>query len=144
MIKTKNLTAFFLLLLATITVQAQENKGAQRMHKAMVEFIYKFSDPRYGTLAPITAPEDPLPDKKQHVVKHPNPKTRIVTELFVNVPANDGHRAGISTTWAATQYMQGWAGDIDAVQLEPSDPFPLRDILKAFDASVGQCTSCYT
>ena len=144
MIKTKNLTAFFLLLLATITVQAQENKSAQRMHKAMVEFIYKFSDPRYGTLAPITAPEDLLPDKKQHVVKHPNPKTRIVTELFVNVPANDGHRAGISTTWAATQYMQGWAGDIDAVQLEPSDPFPLRDILKAFDASVGQCTSCYT
>ena len=144
MIKTKNLTAFFLLLLATITAQAQENKGAQRMHKAMVEFIYKFSDPRHGTFAPITAPEDPLPDKKQHVVKHPNPKTRKVTELFVNFPANDEHRAGISTTWAATQYMQGWAGDIDAVQLEPSDPFPLRDILKAFDASVGQCTSCYT
>ena len=144
MIKTKNLTAFFLLLLATITAQAQENKGAQRMHKAMVEFIYKFSDPRHGTFAPITAPEDPLPDKKQHVVKHPNPKTRKVTELFVNFPANDEHRAGISTTWAATQYMQGWAGDIDAVQLEPRDPFPLRDILKAFDASVGQCTSCYT
>lgn len=139
--KTKTLTTL-LLLLATLTAQAQENKGAQRMHKAMVEFVCKFSDPRSACLASITAPEELLPDRKQHVVKVA--KRKLLTFPENHLYVNSENRAGASPVWAATQYMQGWAGQIDAGQLEPSDPFPLRDILRAFDASVGQCTSCYT
>ena len=83
--KTKTLTTL-LLLLATLTAQAQENKGAQRMHKAMVEFVCKFSDPRSACLASITAPEELLPDRKQHVVKVAKRKLLKFPEnhLYVN------------------------------------------------------------
>lgn len=130
----KRLTIIICLLTA-LSVQAQENKGAQLVHKAFVEFVYKFSAPQAPprTLIPLTVEEGLLPDGKQHVVK--TSKRNAIS--FPHVKA-------ASHTWAATQYMQGWAFSINAGLLEPYDPFPLRDILSAFEKSISRSSSCYS
>ena len=111
---------------------AQENKGAQRIHKAIVEFVNKYQDPIYQyAVTSITAPEDELPPNKQHKVKYTKRNHFSENERLFG-------------TLEKTQYMQVWVFDIYSGQVEPEDPFPLKNILKAFDKGVSHCSSCYS
>ncbi len=117
---------------STSMIMAQENKGAQRIHKAIVEFVNKYQDPIYQyAVTSITAPEDELPPNKQHKVKYTKRNHFSENERLFG-------------TLEKTQYMQVWVFDIYSGQVEPEDPFPLKNILKAFDKGVSHCSSCYS
>ena len=109
-------------LLTVLTAQAQEHKGARRLHKAFVEFVYKYKQPPHPT-STITNKHGAgglLPPDKQNIVK-----------------------TSKSSAWGGTQYLMSWEFSFMIGTDKPQKPFPLADLQKAFDKESGHCTSCY-
>lgn len=109
-------------LLVALTAQAQEDKGAQRLHKAIVEFIdkYKKSPLAEDAIVNLDAAGGLLPQGKNHAVK-----------------------TSKSCAWFGTQYRQTWAFQMTIGTDAPHNPFPLKELQKAFDKESGRCASCY-